>query len=41
MIRIALIVLVYCNVLLGGAAIGFAILLTLVSQHLFPQQKGG
>ena len=41
MIRIALIAPVYYNVFLGGAAIGFAILLTLVSQHLFPQQKGG
>lgn len=39
MIRIALIAPVYYNVLLGGAAIGFAILLTLVSQHLFQQKK--
>ena len=39
MIRIALIAPVYCNVLLGGAAIGFAILLSLTSQHLFQQQK--
>jgi hypothetical protein len=40
MIRIALIAPVYVNVLLGCAAIGFAILLSLVSQHLFPPQKG-
>jgi hypothetical protein len=29
---------VYYNVLLGSAAMVFAILLTLVSQHLFQQQ---
>ena len=40
MIRIALVAPVYYNVLLGAAAMGFAILLSLVSQHLFQQQKG-
>lgn len=40
MIRIALIAPVYYNVLLGTAAIAFAILLTLTHQHLFQQQKG-
>ena len=40
MIRIALVAPVYYNVLLGTAAIGFAILLSLVSHHLFQQQKG-
>ncbi len=40
MIRIALVAPVYFNVMLGTAAIGFAILLSLVSQHLFlPPQK--
>lgn len=38
-IRIALVAPVYFNVLLGGAAIGFAILLTLVTQKLFLKQK--
>lgn len=38
MIRLALVAPVYYNVLLGGAAMMFAILLTLVSQHLFQQQ---
>ncbi|WP_319549455.1 hypothetical protein [Desulfogranum marinum] len=37
MIRIALVAPVYFNVLLGGAAIGFAILLSLISNHLFPE----
>ena len=41
MIRIALIAPVYYNVLLGAAAMVFAILLTLTSQHLFQQQKKG
>ncbi len=36
MIRIALVAPVYYNVLLGGAAIGFAIILTLISNKLFP-----
>lgn len=40
MIRIALVAPVYYNVLLGSAAMIFAILLSLVSQHLFQQQKG-
>lgn len=40
MIRIALIAPVYYNVLLGAAAMVFAILLTLVSQYLFLQKKG-
>lgn len=40
MIRLALVAPVYYNVLLGSAAMVFAILLTLVSQHLFQQQKG-
>ena len=39
MIRIALVAPVYYNVLLGGAAISFAILLTLASQHLFQAQR--
>lgn len=39
MIRIALVAPVYYNVLLGSAAIVFAILLTLASQHLFQQRK--
>jgi len=39
MIRIALIAPVYYNVLLGTAAMVFAILLTLANQHLFQQQK--
>ncbi len=39
MIRIALVAPVYYNVLLGGAAISFAILLTLASQFLFPTQR--
>ncbi len=39
MIRIALIAPVYSNVLLGTAAMVFAILLTLANQHLFQQQK--
>jgi len=39
MIRIALIAPVYYNVLLGTAAMVFAILLTLAHQHLFQQQK--
>ena len=39
MIRLALVAPVYYNVLLGSAAMVFAILLTLVSQHLFPQRK--
>lgn len=38
-IRIALVAPVYFNVLLGVAAIGFAILLTLVTQKLFLKQK--
>jgi hypothetical protein len=38
MIRLALVAPVYYNVLLGSAAMVFAILLTLVSQHLFQQQ---
>jgi hypothetical protein len=40
MIRIALIAPVYYNVLLGAAAMVFAILLTLVGQYLFLQKKG-
>jgi len=39
MIRLALVAPVYYNVLLGSAAIVFAILLTLASQYLFQQQK--
>lgn len=39
MIRIALIAPVYYNVLLGTAAMVFAILLTLANQHLFQHQK--
>jgi hypothetical protein len=39
MIRLALVAPVYFNVLLGGAAMVFAILLTLVSQHLFQQRN--
>jgi hypothetical protein len=39
MIRLALVAPVYYNVLLGAAAMLFAILLTLVSQHLFQQQR--
>ncbi len=39
MIRLALVAPVYYNVLLGSAAMVFAILLTLVSQHLFQQQS--
>lgn len=38
MIRLALVAPVYFNVLLGSAAMVFAILLTLVSQHLFQQR---
>lgn len=38
MIRIALVAPVYYNVLLGVAAIGFAILLALVSNFLFPEE---
>lgn len=38
MIRLALVAPVYYNVLLGSAAMVFAILLTLVSQHLFQQR---
>ena len=37
MIRIALVAPVYFNVLLGGAAIGFAILLSLISKYLFSE----
>ena len=37
MIRLALVAPVYFNVLLGGAAIGFAILLSLISNYLFPE----
>lgn len=42
MIRIALVAPVYCNVLLGVAAIGFAILLSLINNYLFQgeQQNG-
>lgn len=39
MIRIALVSPVYYNVLLGSAALIFAILLSLVSQHLFQGKK--
>jgi hypothetical protein len=39
MIRLALVAPVYYNVLLGSAALVFAILLTLVSQHLFQSRK--
>ena len=39
MIRLALVAPVYFNVLLGSAAMVFAILLTLVSQHLFQQRN--
>ncbi|WP_028583943.1 hypothetical protein [Desulfogranum mediterraneum] len=39
MIRIALVAPVYFNVLLGSAAIGFAICLSLVSNHLFAETK--
>ncbi len=39
MIRLALVAPVYFNVLLGSAAMVFAILLTLVSQHLFLQKQ--
>lgn len=39
-IRIALVAPVYFNVMLGGAAVGFAILLSLVSTHLFHDEKG-
>jgi len=39
MIRLALVAPVYYNVLLGSAAMVFAILLTLVSQHLFQQRN--
>lgn len=39
MIRLALVAPVYYNVLLGSAAMVFAILLTLVSQHLFLQKQ--
>lgn len=39
MIRLALVAPVYYNVLLGGAAMLFAILLTLVSQHLFQERR--
>jgi len=39
MIRLALVAPVYYNVLLGSAAMVFAILLTLVSQHLFQPRK--
>jgi len=37
-IRIALVAPVYYNVLLGSGAVVFAILLTLISQHLFQQK---
>lgn len=40
-IRIALVAPVYFNVLLGGAAISFAIALTLVTNRLFLRQKKG
>jgi hypothetical protein len=39
MIRIALVAPVYYNVVLGAAAILFAILLSLVSQHLFQEKR--
>jgi len=39
MIRIALVAPVYYNVVLGAAAMIFAILLTLVSQHLFQERR--
>ena len=39
MIRLALMAPVYYNVLLGAAAMIFAILLTLVSQHLFQERR--
>jgi hypothetical protein len=39
MIRLALVAPVYYNVLLGSAAMVFAILLTLVRQHLFQQRN--
>lgn len=39
MIRLALVAPVYYNVLLGAAAMIFAILLTLVSQHLFQERR--
>ncbi len=39
MIRLALVAPVYRNVLLGAAAMIFAILLTLVSQHLFQERR--
>ena len=39
MIRFALVAPVYYNIFLGSAAMVFAILLTLVSQHLFQQQR--
>ena len=39
MIRLALVAPVYYNVLLGAAAMIFAIVLTLVSQHLFADRK--
>ncbi len=41
MIRIALVAPVYYNVLLGAAAMIFAILLSLVSQYLFQERKKG
>lgn len=40
-IRIALVAPVYYNVMLGSAAVGFAILLSLVSKHLFSQDTTG
>lgn len=39
MIRLALVAPVYYNVLLGAAAMGFAILLTLASQYLFQERR--
>jgi hypothetical protein len=39
MIRLALVAPVYVNVLLGSAAMLFAILLTLASQHLFQERR--
>jgi len=39
MIRIALVAPVYYNVILGAAGMIFAILLTLVSQHLFQERR--
>jgi hypothetical protein len=39
MVRIALVAPVYINVLLGAAAVGFAIFLVAVSQNLFRESK--